>query len=112
MTSTDAPFDRTDELAARPLTEDAGGAVTIITVPSTAADLDAWLKNAEVCKAANISKSGYYKAVAAGRAPGPDIKQGSRFARWKTSTVAAWMRDPAGWAERNRARLERGSDVQ
>jgi predicted DNA-binding transcriptional regulator AlpA len=69
-------------------------------------NLDKWLTRPEVCHLSNTSKSGLYKAIAERRAPGPDIKLGRRFARWKTSTVAAWLADPVGWAEQNRASIE------
>lgn len=60
-----------------------------------------WLTIKDILALARTSRSGYYKAVAEGRAPKP-IRLSRRMSRWQKADVMEWLADPLAYAERNK----------
>lgn len=65
-----------------------------------AGEEDRFISVREAAHLIGMSMSWLWKAVRAGRFPGP-VRLSDNCVRWRLSEVRGWMTDPAGWNRTN-----------
>lgn len=58
----------------------------------------------ELADRVGCAKPTIYRMMARGQFPQPVLRCGTRFTRWSSTDVDAWLADPQGWIDTNSAR--------